>query len=391
MHLNRSGFACITALALAALACNASRAAQTPSPSAEGEMSLAEALEVPAEDRRPEVLRLLGAPDAFTLRWQELDGQLVRWEEWSYFDLAARFDFVDGELVWTVDLDPPPDGSIYALGYNPLDFDSTMTVDEVRARLSDQTLEEASLAEADIPSGVVLAGDQILLGFEGDRLVYVQTFILSPGEGELSTVSSPSPPPETVVPPVTAALLTDEFEGASPARPLFGPEYMTFTVENGQGSLTARTPGGVLPVMYATPQLKDFALEVDVRFPEARPESVAGIIFRSDDAADGLAHYYHLAFRPASAQVSLDLWKDGAWASVEAAPIGDGILDATGLDRLRLEADSGLFRLFVNGVLVLEAADARLADAGIVGLSIVADQVPETVYFDNLRIEPLGG
>jgi len=175
--------ASIGALALAALACNVPGIGHAGDSTAatsggEAEMSLEEALQVVPQDSRPEVLRLMGPPDSFTLQWQELEGQLVRWEEWSYLDAAARFDFIDGELVWTGDLDPALDGALLAHAYNPLDFDPAMTIDDVQSMLTDQSLEEASLAEADIPTGVVLAGDQILLGFDDDRLVYVQTFAL---------------------------------------------------------------------------------------------------------------------------------------------------------------------------------------------------------------------
>jgi hypothetical protein len=67
-------------------------------------MTLEEALNTPAEDHRVRVLELMGPPDTFRLTFQELEGTDVRWEEWAYYDLGARFDFVDGQLLWTVDL-----------------------------------------------------------------------------------------------------------------------------------------------------------------------------------------------------------------------------------------------------------------------------------------------
>jgi hypothetical protein len=209
---------------------------------------------------------------------------------------------------------------------------------------------------------------------------------ISPTE-TLDVTPVPTTPPEATA---ASALLVDDFEDASPAQPLFGPESMSFTVEGGEGALTSLAPGGVVPVMYTAPALADFAAEVDVRFPQAQPESVVGIIFRSDDATDGLAHYYHMVFRPAAAQASLDLWKDGAWSTVTSASIGAGVLDPDGANHLRLEAQGNQFRLFANEVLVLEATDARLTGPGIFGLSLVASGAAETVYFDNLRLEALG-
>jgi hypothetical protein len=390
--LSPKWLASIGALALAALACNLpgiGRAGDSTAATSggEAEMSLEEALQVVPQDSRPEVLRLMGPPDSFTLQWQELEGQLVRWEEWSYLDAAARFDFIDGELVWTGDLDPALDGALLAHAYNPLDFNPAMTVDDVRSMLTDQTLEEASLAEADIPTGVVLAGDQILLGFDDDRLVYVQTFALNPGEATHVEVATASP--ATSVPTSSAALLVDHFEGTSPAAALFGPEFMTFSLEGGEGKLTSQTPGGIVPVMYAAPPVADFALEVDVRFPNAAPQSAAGIIFRSDDAPSGLAFYYHLTLRPADSLIELAVWKDGAFSPIEMASIVAGGLDLDGTNRLRLEANGADLRAYINGALALEASDARLTGPGIIGLSLVGSQPPQTVYFDNLSVEAL--
>jgi hypothetical protein len=144
------------------------------------QMSLHDALQVAPEDARPEIVDQLGPPDAFTVTMQEVEGQMVRQEEWAYFDEATRIDFVDGSLVWTVDIEPVPEGSLLASYYDPLAFQARMSLDEVRALLPGQDLAVVDLAEADMPGGVAVAGDQILLGFDQDQLVYVQTFALAP-------------------------------------------------------------------------------------------------------------------------------------------------------------------------------------------------------------------
>jgi hypothetical protein len=145
-------------------------------------ISIDEVMEDPEVDERPETLELLGAPDAFTLQWQELQGQIVRWEEWSYFDFESRFDFVDGVLLWVLDIEPASSGSIFAHTFNPLDFEFGMTLAEVQGVLPYMTMTEFDLDEVDIPGGEVVVGDQIILGFDDDGLVYVQTFILEPEE-----------------------------------------------------------------------------------------------------------------------------------------------------------------------------------------------------------------
>jgi len=184
----------VTALFIAALACNMPGVSPGKGQSDEIDhpeldslmedvgISLDEVMAVPSVDERTDTLEYLGAPDAFTLQWQELQGQIVRWEEWSYFDFESRFDFVDGVMLWTLDIDPAPSGSIYAHLFNPLEFEFGMTMTEVQGMLPDITMTEIALDEADIPGGVFLVGDQILLGFDEDELVYVQTFILEPEE-----------------------------------------------------------------------------------------------------------------------------------------------------------------------------------------------------------------
>lgn len=146
------------------------------------QMTLEEALAVPPEDRRPTVLEEMGAPDTFTIQFQELEGETIRYETWSYFDFQSRFDFVDGELLWAADLEALPDGSLFPHYYQPDDFHAGMTVDEVRELLGEQELLEIELAEGDIPGGMGFVGDQILLGFDQAGLVYVETLALSPDE-----------------------------------------------------------------------------------------------------------------------------------------------------------------------------------------------------------------
>ena len=145
-------------------------------------VSLEQALSAESEDRRPKLLELMGPPDAFTLEWQELNGRSIRWEEWSYFDFESRFDFVDGDLLWTLDIPPVADGSIYAHVFDPLAFQAGMSTAEVKAMFPVLPFVEIPLQEADIPAGLLLATDQLLLGFNDDQLVFVQTFVLSPDE-----------------------------------------------------------------------------------------------------------------------------------------------------------------------------------------------------------------
>ena len=128
-------------------------------------MTLEEALDIPAEDHRERLLELMGPPDTFRLTFQELEGTDVRWEEWAYYDLGARFDFVDGQLLWTVELEPPLDLAIYAHFYDPAKSRADMSPAGGQTLLADQEVSrKMDLAEGDIPGGLMMgAGSHLRL------------------------------------------------------------------------------------------------------------------------------------------------------------------------------------------------------------------------------------
>jgi hypothetical protein len=144
-------------------------------------MTLDQALSMALDDNRPQVLEQMGPPNTFKITFQDLNGKRVRQDEWSYIDDQTRFDFVNGALVWTINLPSVPDLSVNASIYDPMSFTDGMTVDEVLTLFKDQQLTQVDLADYGVPATQVLAGDQILLGFDGGKLVYVRAFELVPG------------------------------------------------------------------------------------------------------------------------------------------------------------------------------------------------------------------
>jgi hypothetical protein len=144
-------------------------------------MTLEQALNTVLDDNRQQVLDQMGPPDIFKITFQDLNGRRVRQEEWSYFNDQTRFDFINGALLWTVSIESVPDLSLNASTYDPLSFIDGMSVEEVQTLLEGQQLTPIDLADYGVPSGQALVGDQLLLGFEGGRLVSVQTFELEPG------------------------------------------------------------------------------------------------------------------------------------------------------------------------------------------------------------------
>ncbi len=149
------------------------------------------ALAAAVVDDRLEVLATLGRPDAFDISFVAVEGGQVRMESWRYYQYATRVDFVDGEAVWTMEIEPAPDGTLFAAWYDPLAFEAGMTGAEAAeviaaASPAGAAPERIDLAAGneDLTGGSALVGDQIVVGLDEDRLVYVETVALVPEGGE---------------------------------------------------------------------------------------------------------------------------------------------------------------------------------------------------------------
>jgi hypothetical protein len=189
--------------------------------------------------------------------------------------------------------------------------------------------------------------------------------------------------------PASRILFQDDFDVPTAlAHALFGQPYMTFVQQNGQGCLTALQPNLVLPAMYAEPIMADFRLDVDIAAGTASPDSQAGIIFRSDDEADGLAYYYLLNLQPAYNRMQLQIW-DRDWGTQTDVSVPPGLFSAEGNNHLRIEARDSTFRISLNSVVVREIQNFTLPEPGIFGLSLIAANASETVCFDNFTLSAL--
>ena len=180
----------------AALACNLP-ALQQPTPlrpagaGAADPTDLQAALDAERVDDRPEVLARLGRPDAFDISLVEVEGGQVRLESWRYYQYGTRVDFVDGEAVLTAEIEPLPDGTIFAAWYDPLAFSAGMTAaeaSEVAGAASPAgtipTVMDLAEGGEELAGGTALVGDQILIGLYQDQVVYVETVALMPEGGE---------------------------------------------------------------------------------------------------------------------------------------------------------------------------------------------------------------
>lgn len=144
-------------------------------------------VEAPSVDRRGAVLGELGGPDAFVITVDEVGGSVSRFESWSYFAAGTQIDFVDGELLWDVEIDGLPDGSLLPLMYDPLEFAMLASRADTLATLGDVDVRRVvSDADMDVEGAELWAGEQLLLLFVDDLLVSVETFPLAPGTQEVA-------------------------------------------------------------------------------------------------------------------------------------------------------------------------------------------------------------
>ncbi len=391
-------------LCLVIAGCNYPGIGSQPSPADSAQddtISLEAALLIPPEDRRPTILAEMGAPDAFSISFDTLNGQVVRSESWSYFDFNQRFDFIDGELLWTAELEPVPDGSLYAHFYTPESFGAHMSSAEVRDLMVGQSLEAFDLAEGGVEGGMLLVGDQILLGFEQDRLVYVETLILEPDGSPPSAAPPTNPPTPTVETQANpnlpaagstapaangAALLVDSFDAPLPLAQAYLPEdLMPFEHVEGLGRLESKFNFLPTSALYDLPALQDFIAEFDLITRDLAPGAEAGLVFRYGKS-DNLTHLYAVVLRPNEKEFGLKGYMNKEYFQWDYRPIPETLISPDGVYRVRMEVQASRFRVFINGAFVAEFNDAQITEAGSVGLYLVAMQTPQAVYFDNLQI-----
>lgn len=166
------------------------------------EKEIQDALDMDVVDRTPVLHTTLGAPDTFIKVVDELQGQMIVSEEWSYLELGIRIDMVDGEIGSVSAIESLPDDvALYPRFYDPDEFTLPMDRDEVLKILDGQEYTEFDLSEAGIDPSSMIIGDQIMLGFADDLLVYVETYAHEPDpEDELSQLYIDEGPDAAVAP-----------------------------------------------------------------------------------------------------------------------------------------------------------------------------------------------
>jgi hypothetical protein len=152
---------------------------------------LALALAVEMVDERPEILENLGYPDEFDIAVVSVEGGVVRRESWYYYGYGTRVDFVDGVIVWTIELEAAIDDVIFPAWYDPIAFETGMSIEAASALVQDASPAGAIPESFDLSEGgedlagvMMLVGDQITLAFEDGQLAYVETIGMHTQGGE---------------------------------------------------------------------------------------------------------------------------------------------------------------------------------------------------------------
>ena len=180
--------------------------------------------------------------------------------------------------------------------------------------------------------------------------------------------------------------LQDDFEDpARTAVPLFGQDAMEFDLNGGTALMTAHSPGALL-AMYDSPSVADFVATLELSIPEPVPGAGYGMVFRSDDAVDGLVHYYLLLASPANGTLKLGRWGPGGFTDVAEAP-----LPANSGNHLEISvrAEGSFIEVDIEGQPTLSAEDSALLQPGILGLAMLSPRDGDQVVFWDFSVEPL--
>ena len=137
---------------------------------------------IPADNRR-ETIEALGMPDAFTLIMAAKSpgsNEITRHETWFYYRAGLRFEFVNGIVVSSdelEDVNPETVEAIYT-PYRPHQFLSGLDIDAVADITGEKEYVLYELGDGPLQDGELVYTRQLALGFKNGSLIYVRTFPL---------------------------------------------------------------------------------------------------------------------------------------------------------------------------------------------------------------------
>lgn len=136
-----------------------------------------------------EIVKKFGPPESFKLFISKEDNKTVRSETWDYYRLETRYAFIDGNLEAEAVIEDVPNWTLLPVDYRPEQFADEMSLEEVQKRIiGDKPFESLDLPDDLLPGAQlnVIGSDQIIMGFERGKLIYVETVPLFPNEAEMN-------------------------------------------------------------------------------------------------------------------------------------------------------------------------------------------------------------
>jgi hypothetical protein len=205
---------------------------------------------------------------------------------------------------------------------------------------------------------------------------------IDPALGENPDLAeTPIMTPEIVA--ASGLLLEDHFEDpANTAVPLFGPESMEFEIVDGAGLMTAHN-AGLLAAMYDSPPINDFVATLEFLVPAPAAGAGYGMVFRSDDAPGGLAHFYLVLVSPGDGNVVLSRLDTGGVKELARVPYTGG---SDGEISMVTRAQGGEFEVEVNGEILVNAQDSAPLGPGIFGLAMLSPLNGDLVIVQSFEV-----
>ena len=133
------------------------------------------------------LIEKFGYPDSFLFMVAEdkenQPGKMSRFENWNYYDLQTSFSFTDGGITGSIEIDDVLDGTILPVDYRPDQFYNLTHWEEVKEKIiEERPYGKTIIPTNQLPDTTLVDSEQILMGFEKDKLFYVETIPLEPDE-----------------------------------------------------------------------------------------------------------------------------------------------------------------------------------------------------------------
>ncbi len=200
-----------------------------------------------------------------------------------------------------------------------------------------------------------------------------------------STTTSTTTTTSTIPP-----LLTDSFDGATTAFPLFPSEFMEATVDDAARlRVVGKGADFVLPVMYPS-AYPDAEITFQLYPLPDQPDAKYGAVVLSEDPADGLAFYVMAYVDTADGNVWVKRWSGTEFAEEESAPIPDGFtIDAW--NELHLVVSGSSVEVYVNGGFALLWSGSIAPAPAWWGPMIIPGDDFDVMLIDDVLVEGIAG